>query len=336
MSETSRAVPRVVVVTGSDRFEVMGAFAREKDRLTEGTDPAFGVDEIDGDGPDAVRAAVDAVRTPAMFGDRRVVVLRDGLSADTVAALQGHLDDPGGGGTLVIAHVRTGAVPKAVTEFLKAVKRSGGLVVETKAPPVRTKDLAAYVAAVAVEKGLRLAAPAAAFVAAPLGPASGAVSSLLDQLATAHPDGRIGIEDVEEVLAGPVLAAVYELTDAVDAGDAREALYRLGGILRTFHPLQVQAVLVGHVRRLLTVLEIEPRSAQDVEVALRVKSYPARKLLEQARRLGPDPVRAAHREVARADLALRGTTGLPAEAVLEVLVVRLARLLGRAGRARRR
>ena len=49
------------------------------------------------------------------------------------------------------------------------------------------------------------------------------------------------------------------------------------------------------------------------------------------RALGTDGIREAFDALGRADLDLKGARGIPPDAVMEVLVVRLARLSARAG-----
>jgi hypothetical protein len=74
---------------------------------------------------------------------------------------------------------------------------------------------------------------------------------------------------------------------------------------------------------------------QDAAAALggKVKPYPAGLALRQARLLGAGGLRAAYAHLAKADVDLRGATGLPEDAVLEILVARLAGLSRRAGAA---
>ena len=55
-------------------------------------------------------------------------------------------------------------------------------------------------------------------------------------------------------------------------------------------------------------------------------TFPARKALQQSRRLGTERVRRAVELLAAADLDLRGVTAWPEETVMEVLVARLAHL----------
>jgi hypothetical protein len=64
-----------------------------------------------------------------------------------------------------------------------------------------------------------------------------------------------------------------------------------------------------------------------------VKPYPAGLALRQARLLGAAGLRTAYGHLAKADVDLRGATALPEDAVLEVLVARLAGLSRRAGAA---
>ncbi|MGH9261552.1 MAG: hypothetical protein ACRD08_16935, partial [Acidimicrobiales bacterium] len=59
---------------------------------------------------------------------------------------------------------------------------------------------------------------------------------------------------------------------------------------------------------------------------LRGSTFPARKALSQARKLGHDRVVRAIDLLAVADLDLRGGKAWPDDLVLEVLVARLARL----------
>jgi DNA polymerase-3 subunit delta len=70
-------------------------------------------------------------------------------------------------------------------------------------------------------------------------------------------------------------------------------------------------------------------SAEQAAELLGIKSaFPAKKALAQANRLGSARIARAVELLAEADLDLRGTTGLPGELVVEVLVARLSRLGG--------
>jgi DNA polymerase III delta subunit len=141
----------------------------------------------------------------------------------------------------------------------------------------------------------------------------------------------------------------YLLTNAIEAGDVPGALGTLRRMLtatsagqpRPMHPLQVMGTLHSYYRRLLRLNDPDIRSPRDAMTALggRVKEYPARKALDQARALRSDGLRTAFDHLFAADLDLKGARAIPEDAVLEVLVARLAALTGRsrgAPRDRRR
>jgi DNA polymerase III delta subunit len=93
------------------------------------------------------------------------------------------------------------------------------------------------------------------------------------------------------------------------------------------HPLQVMAILHQHVAKMA---RLDGSGATDQDSAAAVlgitSSYPAKKALDGARRLGADDLRRAIGLLATADSDLRGGTGLDELAVMEVLIARLARL----------
>jgi DNA polymerase-3 subunit delta len=68
------------------------------------------------------------------------------------------------------------------------------------------------------------------------------------------------------------------------------------------------------------------QSEAEAAAVLGIKPYPARKALQQARRLGSDAIGRAMALIADADLDLRGLKDWPDGLVLEVLVARLSRL----------
>ena len=74
-------------------------------------------------------------------------------------------------------------------------------------------------------------------------------------------------------------------------------------------------------------------SEQEAAAVLGMKgsTFPARKALSQARRLGPKGISRSVQLLAEADLDLRGARAWPEQLVIEVLVARLASV-ARAGR----
>jgi DNA polymerase III delta subunit len=77
------------------------------------------------------------------------------------------------------------------------------------------------------------------------------------------------------------------------------------------------------------MLRLDGRSSVDEKLACELTGmapYPAKKALNQARRLGHGRIARAIGLIAAADIDLRGELGWPGEVVVEILVARLARL----------
>jgi DNA polymerase III subunit delta len=90
----------------------------------------------------------------------------------------------------------------------------------------------------------------------------------------------------------------------------------------------VLAILTTHFRRILALEGADVHNEADAAAHLGIKgsTFPAKKALGQARRLGHERVVRAIDLLAEADLDLRGGKAWPDHLVLEVLVARLATL----------
>jgi DNA polymerase-3 subunit delta len=231
-----------------------------------------------------------------------------------------------------------GTIPVAMTKKLTAVGA------EQRAPDSeKTGDVLKETAHAA---GVLLTNDAAKLITSHRAVDAGRVVALVDVLATARDPGTmLDVDDVEPYLGGEGAVPSYLLTNAIEAGDVPRALEILHRLLtvtsahqpKPVHPLQLMGTLLAHYRRVLRLDDPSIRSPADAVEALggKVKEYPARKALGAARSLGTDGIREAFDALARADLDLKGARGIPADAVMEVLVVRLARLSARSGGARR-
>jgi DNA polymerase-3 subunit delta len=181
--------------------------------------------------------------------------------------------------------------------------------------------------------GLRLDLAAEARLTAHLGEDLSRLLGLLDVLRAAYGEGAaIGPEELEPYLGEAGGVAPWELTDAIDRGETPAALGALHRMLAAGerHPLVVLATLHRHVATMLRVdgpgIVTESDAAAALGIAKGRSTFPAKKALNQLRRIGSDPVAQMVGLVADAELALKGVSALPEEVVLEVLVARLCRL----------
>jgi hypothetical protein len=155
------------------------------------------------------------------------------------------------------------------------------------------------------------------------------VQGLLDTLEAAYgPGAAIDSEKLEPFLGEAGRVAPWDLTDAIDAGDTATALAALGRLTGAggSHPLVILSVLHRHYQAMLRLDGAGVTSGEQAATLLGMRSsFPARKALEQGRRMGPARLGRAITLLAEADLDVRGRSALPDGTVLEVLVGRLSR-----------
>jgi DNA polymerase III subunit delta len=328
-----RADAAAYLVRGDDDVILRDAARELIHRLLGDLDAGLAVDEIgrdrfqptDGSEP-SIAPLVQAAQTPPFLTDRRVVVGRDleiFTRVEQVAPLVAYIEDPLPTTSLVLVWGQ-GRVPRPLTDALKA---HGGEQVDTS--PGRR--IGAWVDGQLRDARLQVDRPGTDRLVAWLGDDPQRLVGLIGTLVGAFGDGaRLGVEDIEPFLGEGGGVPPWELTDAMDRGDIATALAKLRRMLDGGgrHPLVVMATLHGHYARMLQLDGAPVRGERDAaeRLGLRGPTFPARKALHQARRLGHDRIVDAISLLAAADLDLRGAKAWPEDLVLEVLVARLARL----------
>jgi DNA polymerase-3 subunit delta len=294
------------------------------------------VDEFAGDDYE-LGEVVNAARTPPLFTDRRIVVARNAgrfTKQDDYAPLLSYLADPEPTTSLLVAWEKAEqtdtdglvALPKKLAD---AVTACGGEVHLSDAPAPR-KARADWLDEQFTEATVQLDREARRLVVEHLQEDVADLPALLARLAEAYgPGASVGERQVVPFLGQAGSVAPWELTDAVDSGDAALAIDRLHRMLGAGgrHPLQVLAGLVNHFGRMLRLDGAGVRDERQAAELLGMKgsTYPAKKALGQARRLGSARLGQATLWLAEADVSLKGARAWDGDLVLEVLVARLAR-----------
>ena len=288
------------------------------------------VDEVDA----AVRAAVDAANTLALFTERRVVVLRhiNVPKVDGLQPLVAYLASPVAATDIIFT--ATGAVAKSV---LDAIKKAGGSTVATTVSQ-KPKERELWFREQLELAGLRLDPHAISAINETLGNDTGRFPGIVDTLLSTYGTGKkLSYDDVVIFLGESGSTAPWHLTDAIDTGNTGEALKVLHRLMHAgeMHPLQVMVLLHRHFERFARLDGAGVSSAADAMALLSIRSeFPARKAMQQADKLGSDAITQAIVLIADADVQLRGQRDWPEELVMEVLVARLSRLAGGARRNR--
>lgn len=318
--------PAVWLVEGDDAVLVSEAVGSLVDELVGDSDRSLVVEEL-GVGDTGIAEVADACQTPPFLADRRVVVVRDvgRFATEELGALLAYLDNPLPTSVLVLAAGAGRIAPKLIA----AVKAHG----EVRSTQVSPRDVHEWLSRRVTSCGLHLDAAGERLLEAHLGEDVSRLGSILDVLVSAYgPGARLGAGDIEPYLGQPGSVTPWELTDAIDAGRNEAALALLHRMLEAGerHPLVVLSSLHRHVQAMLRVdgdsIVTEAQAAAALGIAKGRSTYPAKKALASARRLGRSGVGQAVVLVADAELALKGALDWPSELVLEVLVARLCRL----------
>ena len=323
-SSTSTKAP-VLLVRGDDP-SLRSAEVRKLIHAAAGDeDLSLGLDDFSTDDYD-LAAAVDAAQTPPMFTTRRIVVAREvgRFSTDQVEPLLNYLSAPCPTTTMILV-AGGGQISR---KLLDAVKKAGDLV-ETGVPSGKARQ--AWLTERLSGAPVRLDARATNRLAEHLGDDLSRMDGILTVLAAVHGDNaRIGVDELEPFLGSAGSGAPWDLTDAIDKGDIAAALAQLGRNLGAGerHPLQVMASLQAHFGRMLRLDGAGARDENEAAAMLGMtgSTFPAKKALTQARKLGSDNIRRAISLLATADMDLRGVRDLPGDTVMELLVARLTRL----------
>jgi DNA polymerase-3 subunit delta len=322
------------LVKGADEVILRAAVHDLVAALVGEDDPSLTLEEVGKERfqpPDATSASlrplIDAAQTPPFLTDHRVVVGRDVelfTRAEQVSALVDYLADPLETTSLVLVWAG-GRIPKSLTDALKS---AGAEQIDT-APSGRKLD--GWVNEQLAQAGLQLDRAATQRVVDWLGDNAQQLVGLLQTLVGTYGQGaRLASHDVEPFLGEAGGVPPWELTDAIDRGDIPTAVSKLHRMMwgGERHPLQIMATLGNHFGRMLMLDGAPVTGEKDAAQLLGLKgsTFPAKKALSQARRLGHDRVVSAMDLLAAADLDLRGGKQWPDHLVMEVLVARLARM----------
>jgi DNA polymerase-3 subunit delta len=323
----------VVLLRGDDEVVLRDATRLLVDELVGTEDRSFVVEEVevgahgsDDDSRDPLVALVDAAQTPPFLTEFRVVlgrVIEKREKAELVAPLVEYLADPLPSTRLVIEW-RGGRAPKSL---LEAVTRAGGQLVDTS--PGR--KVAEWVQAQLAEAGIKVDQAGRARLVTWVGEEPSKLLGLIDLLRSTYGEGtKVGVAELDPFLGDDGGVPPWDLTDAIDRGDRATALELLQRMIvgGGRHPFQLVATLHTHFARMLRLDGADVTSEKQAADLLGMKgsTFPAKKAMGQARKLGHDRVLRAIDLLAEADLDLRGGKAWPDHLVLEVLVARLATL----------
>ena len=216
---------------------------------------------------------------------------------------------------------------KPLARLRKAVEGAGGEVREHAAP--KPWKLPGWVVERAREQGLHLDADAAKAVVASAGPRPARLLRELEKLAAAtHPRTRLDAEEVEALATGEAGPGVYDLADALVAGDRAQTVALAERLVaREGRPGALLYPLVRRLRDVHRASELLDAGVPEQKVAgaLSMPPWAAKRTVAQARGAAREALEEALCAFADLELRMRNGEGLDEATELSLTLARATR-----------
>ncbi len=307
-------VDPVYIVASEHPVLVDRALAAVRDLAVPPALRAWNYDVIEG--KISASRVIATCQTLPMMGAKRMVFVRDlaPSPADELTALAAYFEAPS---PSTVLFAITSKLDKRMKLYAAAGKKGWLHVLE--AP--RNPD--GWIRSEAGARGVRLAPDAVGRLADAVGNDLSRLSLCIDQLALYAGDVPVTADHVDELIAETRERTVFELTDAIGAGDRARALAAVGSLAEQRQSaIGVLVMLARHLRQLalVHVARAEGADKRDLPGRLGAPPFLVDKLLVQSRRYEPGALARATELIATADWALKGfpepaATGLYADAV---------------------
>lgn len=304
----------VVALVGKDGFlrqEVLDAILAELGDDVQRSD-------VEGESADA-REVFDELRSIAMFGGSRLVVVRQGEEFITKNrdSLERFLEGltAGGTGGLGGNHLVLHCTSLPANQRVYKLIAKAGAVAPCEPPAERA--LPGWIRDRAKGRhGLQLTPDAANLLADLAGSDAGLIDNELAKLALVErkgPGGPVGPEEIAASVAFRREQQMWTLADALSTGTPAEALTTWRQLAATDPSAEFRAVtwLAIWLERAVGALRLARNGEKPFAIARQLKIWPADAvgpLLERAGRLGPSGLRTAADDLAEADYRVK--TGL--------------------------
>jgi len=272
------------------------------------------IDRVDVDGERAALGDVlDELRSFAMFGGRKVVIVRD---ADKFISLyreplEDYLAKPVDTATLIL---RAKSLP-AVQRVYKLIAKCGQIV---KCEPPSENAIGPWIVAHARDQyGITLAPDAVKMLAELIGPDLGRLDRELSKLALLAEGGKVSAAIVDQNVAFQHEQEMSTLLKALSTGNVTATIRKWRELLQTDPAAEFRAVtwLFIWLQRVMRARELAVRGMKPADIAREAKIWPPDEVhacLRMAERLGDQRLAAALAELVEVDARCKSSLGEPA------------------------
>ena len=316
--EAGKVAP-IYVLNGADVFSRTEALRMLRQAALGDADPALCLSEYEDDPEPG--DVFDILRSPGLFAAARMVIVdpADRFVGKNAERLAKYAASPSSNACLALAVERW--TPKAPLSSAPAA----ALHVVSCSPP-RGAAVFAWLTMRARHYGKRLNSGAGKMMTEIAGTTLAVLDRHLQNLVAYVGDRpAISAEDVADLVGGDPQRATWELTSAVVAGRAEQAMTVLQQMFRHgVEPVWFVAVLAGEFSRLWLVKRMLRDGAGEAEIhqAVGGSAFRIKHIVREARAISPRRLLNAHRTLLEFDLAAK-RTAMPAELLMELLTLTL-------------
>jgi DNA polymerase-3 subunit delta len=325
LRQTVEAEPKPVYAVYGDDAYLRSESERAIVRAALGADADdFAVARFPGDQA-ALSDVLDELRTLPFLARRRVVIVEDADPFVTAhrAQLEQYMSHVAERGVLVLS-VRSWP---SNTRLAKLVAQEGQAI-ECKTPPER--ELPAWLVELAQTRfSTKLDHDAARLLVELVGAEVAVLASEVEKLAT-YVGERAVIHraDVVKLVGAGRVETIWKTLDAATTGQVTEALELLGRLIDSGeHPVGLLAAMSASLRKTYYAgqLRIARKELDEACREAGIPPFATSMTAKQHKHLGPARVSRLPELLMRADLDLKGSSSLSPRAVLERMLVHLAR-----------
>lgn len=312
------ALAELILIHGSEEVLADRALAEALTARVEFERTTLNGDEIE-------LGRYSEVIAPSLFADKRVVVIRDlqDAQAEVAEEIIHSLDQLDPNLHLIFIH-RGGVKGKGLVEKIKKAKAE----VITCEPMKKITDKQTFVREEFARHGRKISSGGVSALIDATGSDMRELAAACSQIAfdTIASKATIDEDDIAKYYQGRVEATGFDVADAAVAGDPQGALIALRNALDSgTDPIMILSAIATSVRTIAKVSGA-PRNANPYQLASSLKLAPWQ--IEKARRQmskwAPGMITFSIKELARADLAVKGAEADPIYA-LERTVVAIAK-----------
>jgi DNA polymerase III subunit delta len=311
------------LIVGDDLPKIESALKRLRSRIVEEAGSDINVEEFDA-ATDSATQVVNAANTLAFLGGTRLVLVQgvqSWLKADKeiVAA---YLKSPAPDACLTLVAEKLPA-----TDLLRSAMKEHGQVLEYAAP--KEGQLPQWVVQEAATRlDMNLGFQEARLLVQRCGDNQNMLLRELEKLQMYADGRRVTADDIRLLATPTVEASIFDLLDSVALGRGSATFTAVDDLLALGERAEVLfSRIARNFQNLAKVaaLRDEGMRPEAIQVELKMKPYPVKKLMEQSAVLGNDGIARRLAILADTDARMKGMGNLPAEMELQLC---LGKLLG--------